>query len=134
MDFSDATFKAYTSCVTPKGTMVERDSTNYPGVYDFLMGTTGLSGLYQEFAESYGADNYFSENPVRFQDGTEYLGGLTVSENTQIFALPTAAANAAALLAAATTTPIAANMEQTHGTQLKGDGTAADKFRSTLVP
>ncbi|MFZ2540712.1 MAG: hypothetical protein WAW75_02940 [Gallionella sp.] len=43
------------------------------------------------------------------------------------------AALPADILAAAAVTPIAANMEQTNGIDLKGDGTAGDKFRSTLV-
>jgi hypothetical protein len=41
---------------------------------------------------------------------------------------------AAAILSAATTTPIAANMKKTNDQTLIGDGTESDKFRSILVP
>jgi hypothetical protein len=47
---------------------------------------------------------------------------------------PSAGDIAAAILAAAQITPIRANMEQTNGYDLHGDGTAGDKFRSVLVP
>jgi hypothetical protein len=47
---------------------------------------------------------------------------------------PTAAQNAAAVLAAARLTPIHANMKQTNDEDLIGDGTETDKFRSHLVP
>jgi len=46
---------------------------------------------------------------------------------------PSAIENAAAVLAAATSAPIAANMVKTNGTALKGDGTEGDKFRSVLA-
>lgn len=46
---------------------------------------------------------------------------------------PTAADIAAAVLAAAQATPIHSDMRKSVGTLLKGDGTEADKFRSTLV-
>jgi hypothetical protein len=41
---------------------------------------------------------------------------------------------AAAVLSAAQANPINANMVETVGTALQGDGTEADKFRSVLVP
>jgi hypothetical protein len=47
---------------------------------------------------------------------------------------PTAGDIAAAILAAAQTTPIHSNMKQTNGVAIKGDGTENDKFRSVLVP
>ncbi|MFZ2540159.1 MAG: hypothetical protein WAW75_00130 [Gallionella sp.] len=55
------------------------------------------------------------------------IAGYTDTLEASMAALPSA------VLAAATTTPIAANMEQTNGTDLKGDGTTGDKFRSVLV-
>lgn len=48
-------------------------------------------------------------------------------------AIPTAAEIAAAILAAAQATPISANMVQSVGTALKGNGTESNKFRSVLV-
>lgn len=46
---------------------------------------------------------------------------------------PSAETTAAAVLSAATTTPIYADSRKVNGTTLKGDGTVADKFRSTLI-
>lgn len=47
---------------------------------------------------------------------------------------PSAADIAAAVLAAAQVSPIKADMVQSVGTPLKGDGTEGNKFRSVLVP
>lgn len=49
-------------------------------------------------------------------------------------ATPSAEDVAAAVLAAAQVDPIHANMVETVGTELHGDGTEGDKFRSALVP
>ena len=59
---------------------------------------------------------------------------LTPTESAQLMALPSATANATATLAAAQVTPINANMVETVGTALQGDGTEGNKFRSVLVP
>jgi hypothetical protein len=59
---------------------------------------------------------------------------LTPTESAYLLALPSAASTASATLSAAATTPIAANMKQTNDTDLQGDGTESDKFRSVLVP
>ena len=121
-DFSDNTFKASASCVTPQGTMTERVLLNSvgtnltPGIYDILLATTGLSGLYQEYLFYYGTTNHLDSNPVRFQDGIEYLGGLTVAENTTLNVIPSA------VLTAAQTTPIHADIQKVRSQSLTGDG------------
>ena len=129
MDFSDYTFKSSASCTTPQGTMTERillDSGGNnltPGVYDILLSTTGLSGLYQEYAESYGTNNYLNSNPVRFQDGVEYLGGMTVAENLTLNSIP------ANVLAAATVTPIASHVKIINNVTLQGAGISGNSMR-----
>jgi len=65
--------------------------------------------------------------------GYATASGLTAGQDAALMALPSATANAAAVLAAATTTPIAANVKKMNDTALQGDGTESDKFRSVLV-
>lgn len=55
--------------------------------------------------------------------------GISTSGSTA----PTAEQNAAAVLAAAQAAPIHADVRKQNATAIKGDGTPADKFRSTLV-
>jgi hypothetical protein len=51
--------------------------------------------------------------------------GVTSQDKTDI---------ADAVLNAASSAPIHADMRKTAGTELQGDGTSTDKFRSVLVP
>jgi hypothetical protein len=85
-------------------------------------------------ATSYSIHNDYSGVPDVVETG---VSGLTGPESAQLMSLtnaPSAATNAAAILVAAQTTPIHANMVETVSTELQGDGTEYNKFRSVLVP
>ncbi len=80
----------------------------------------------------------FDDNSVTFEGA--FLNPFTQGELDYLLAymqenlmIPTAAEIAAAILAAAETTPIHADVKQTNGEVIIGDGTEGNKFRSHLV-
>lgn len=82
--------------------------------------STGLSKDCIDTAGSAGNIFLAPDHVVPFATGS----GVTAQDKVDI---------ASTVLAAAAAAPISANMEQTNGTDLKGDGTAGNKFRSVLV-
>jgi hypothetical protein len=89
-------------------------------------------------ATSYSIHNDYSGVPDVVETG---VSGLTGPESAQLMSLTNApsantvaAASAAAILVAAQAAPIHANMIETVSTELQGDGTESNKFRSVLVP
>ncbi len=77
-------------------------------------------------ATSYSIHNDYSGVPDVVETG---VSGLTGSESAQLMGLPSAAANASALLTAAQTTPIYADTRKMNGATVTGAGTSGDKWR-----
>lgn len=69
--------------------------------------------------------NDYSGVPDTVETG---VSGLTGSESAQLMGLPSAASTATAVLSAATTTPIAANIKQVNSLSVDGSGTEADPW------
>lgn len=63
--------------------------------------------------------------------GYATASGLTAGQDAKLMGLPDASANATATLAAAATTPIAANVKQMNDATVNGDGTSGNKWRGS---
>lgn len=79
---------------------------------------------------SYSLHNDYSGVPDVVETGTS---GLTGSESAQLMGLPSGAANAAAVLAAAQATPIKADVQEMNTAEVIGDGTAGNPWRGVGV-
>jgi hypothetical protein len=132
-DHSDIAFKAASACSILAGTMTENDPTYYPGTYEYFLVVgswgSGADTVYQLFIADTTNGYYTDPETLIYRDGVEQWGGMTLAQNTNLAtvvtatdtleastaALPTAAENAAAILAAANITPISATVPVSNG-------------------
>jgi len=122
MDFSDSTFKADASCISISANMTPKNATYHPGWYIYQLSTYGLgvgaktTYVYSINASISSSQAYYNEGSMIFLDGIEVLPGLTVAENTTLNVIPSA------VLTAAQTTPIHADIQKVISQSLTGDG------------
>lgn len=131
LDFDDDLFKA-TGWIDIDANLVETDPTNYPGTYDYFLQVNGFGDgadtVYQLFVQDTTL-GYYADGTIILRDGVEQWGGMNSAQNLTLTTLPTAAENAIAVLAAATTTPIAANIKQVNEVTIQGAGISGNSMR-----
>jgi len=154
-DSSDATFKASPSLANAQMTMTQVNATLWPTYYlKAIDPTNWTDGEYMTHAVDDGDSANYRFDSYIYKNGTLFYGGLLTDEraavltsaaqsglltdeehNILVTGIPASISSLpAAVLSAAQAAPIHADMRNTVGTPLQGDGTEADKFRSTLVP
>lgn len=146
-DFADPNqgFKPSVDCVQINALMTARDASIWPGYFDYRLRTNelgvGENVTYQMSASATDelGNRYTSEFDVCYRDGIRQWGGMTAGQVAAVAALPSAAQNAAAVLAADAARIIdgaitLAEMERMdlaallgNGTVPSGDGTYAFK-------
>ncbi len=127
-DFADATFSA--TPTQPTLVLAEVSAANQPGLYRASVQTTNMNG-WVEFEVTYNDGSYTYSYPgeAYYTAGHRAIGGWTTAQQAQVTAIQSGLANVpAAMLAAATSTPIFADTRAIRGQAIGGSGTESDPW------
>jgi hypothetical protein len=131
-DWADGIFKpsGWTSISTA---LIEIDSVNLPGIYKKEIDVSLFeSKRYQVFIKYTATQSQHGSVEFLVRNGQivdEYTATSTAANYTAIGLLPNASDNATAVLTAATTTPISANVKKMNDASVTGTGVAGDLWR-----